>query len=89
MSDPDPLAEIKQHRRLMYGPNTDPHHFVNIRLSDLDWLVAEVERLRSQLARLEWVGFDVDWMGCPVCFHRSSHPHNPDCWLAAELKGKP
>jgi hypothetical protein len=54
VTDPDRLAEIKQHRYLMYGPNTDPHHFVQVRLSDLDWVVGEVERLREQTNALWW-----------------------------------
>lgn len=42
----DRLAAIKGPRDLLYGPNTDPLHFVEIRLADLDWLVGECERLR-------------------------------------------
>jgi hypothetical protein len=91
--DPDRLAEIKaQCERLALLNLTPP--------ADVRWLVAEVERLRGLLARLEWAGCYLDsdeprWAACPACGAEnpsygttSDTPgqHDPDgCWLADEL----
>lgn len=92
----DQLAGIKGHRHLVWGDNTDPLHFVEIRLADLDFLIGEVERLRGLLKRLEWEGQN-RWedAACPVCagtipgepVNAAAHPgHREDCWLAAVLR---
>jgi hypothetical protein len=48
-------------------------------------LVSEVERLRGLLGRLEWAGHF-----CPACGAiEDRDDHEPDCWLAAELRNVP
>jgi hypothetical protein len=48
--------------------------------------LAEVDRLRGLLARLEWVGGGPVRSGsCPAC-GAAQPDHVPDCWLAAELR---
>jgi hypothetical protein len=63
----------------------------------IDWLVsmlehtlAEVDRLRGLLARLEWAGLRCEEhipggeAVCPVC-DMNQEGHTDDCWLGAEL----
>jgi hypothetical protein len=59
----------------------------------------EVERLRDVLARLQWEGTHCEggreYAACPVCDVLADspvtgqQPHEPDCWLAAELGRTP
>jgi hypothetical protein len=93
------LAEIKARRSAVTPgrwsempavPSTDPvwnarAAFIHHAPGDIDWLVAEVERLRGLLASLEWAS--TRWTGercCPSCGELPEHGH-ADCRLAAEL----
>jgi hypothetical protein len=90
MSDPDRLDEIKRRAtdiRKIRPFKVDP---VNTLVTqDVPFLLAEVERLRGLLKRLEWAGGlthgypDEDC--CPACAWRPMDGHDPDCWLAAAL----
>jgi hypothetical protein len=55
--------------------------------ADVDWLVSKVERLRDLLGRLEWGGW-VEYRGpqCLACDGLRTDGHEPDCWLAKELR---
>ena len=57
--------------------------------------IAERDRLREKLGRLEWAGTycerDREMAACPVCDVLADsevigqQPHAPDCWLDKEL----
>lgn len=51
--------------------------------------LAEVERLRNLLRKLEWVGERyASESCCPICVAYPPGPHVDHCWLAAELRGE-
>jgi hypothetical protein len=102
----DPLAEIRTvlpgliwwarvgtelHNRYNRGrPDIDAMADEANRL--VDEAIAEVERLRGLLGRLEWAGtvvFD-EWYAkrkcCPVCRGEQDDGHAPGCELAAAIR---
>jgi hypothetical protein len=84
----DRLAKIKAWRALPVIANRPAGDQT---IEYVDWLVAEVERLRGLLARAEWAATEVDWdepdawSVCPDCHHPQTTGHGPGCELAAEL----
>lgn len=48
-------------------------------------LIAEVDRLRDLLARLEWAGYDGYGNLCGICEMPQDRGHRPGCDLAAAL----
>jgi hypothetical protein len=105
MSD-DRLAEIKARlmrarttREDSQPPRTEAevvdylerlNGFLSWLLPEADWLVAEVERRRGLLARLEWSD-TTGWVdgaaeaACPVCGGTMAKGHKPGCEIAAAL----
>jgi hypothetical protein len=82
------LASVDANKRVRsLGPNLTRVY--------LDWLVAEVDRLRGLLGRLEWAGThcerDREMAACPVCDVVADSevvgqlPHLPGCELAEVL----
>jgi len=67
-------------------------------ISDLQRQLAEIERLREGLKRLEWIDLFPASVNmarkerCPVCLcskkETGGDGHDTDCWLAALLEGK-
>jgi hypothetical protein len=75
----DEVARLERYRSLGQIPR-------------LDLLLAENERLRDLLGRLEWAGFVRlahehigDPPACPICGSERQAGHRPHCWLAKEL----
>jgi hypothetical protein len=55
---------------------------------DIDTLLREVEQLKEHLRGIEWAATNPLGEGaCPACNAAENvDPHDPDCWLAAEIK---
>jgi hypothetical protein len=80
------LDQIKLWRKVAFGPEPNTPA-VRVARTQVDRLIAEVERLRGLLGRLEWsepVAYGTSPV-CPVCGRLQKHGHEADCWLAAEL----
>ena len=56
---------------------------------DIIFLLAEVDRLREGLRRLEWcAGTLSEEPSCPACGMWMSSGHKADCWLKKLLEGE-
>ena len=76
------VEEIRRRNRLV--ADGDPRLVL---LGHLDWLIAEIERLRGLLGKLEWVPSPNETIRCcRICLAMEHEGHFDGCALADALK---